>query len=108
MTMVLVIVTPAAIYLAADSRQYPSGLDTVQKVFLVGKDAAIAHLGIGRIPRAGSPWDATEEMTRISSSTPDDGFDAQLAYITEASQSSFSTAVATYSDVPPANPRFVF
>ena len=38
MSMVVCIVAQAAVYMAADSRQYPSGRDTVQKVFLVGPD----------------------------------------------------------------------
>jgi hypothetical protein len=43
-TMLLVIVTPLAIYMAADSKQYPSG-DNTEKIFLVGNDAIVMHSG---------------------------------------------------------------
>jgi hypothetical protein len=56
-TMLLVIVTPLAIYMAADSKQYPSG-DNTEKIFLVGNDAIVMHSGIGLIPRAGESGQA--------------------------------------------------
>lgn len=41
MTMLLVIVSTSAIYLAADSKQFPSGLPT-QKLFEVGAGRSIS------------------------------------------------------------------
>ena|SRR5271157_168651 len=49
MTINLYIVTSDAVYMAADSRQFPSGADTVQKIFLLGADSITGHGGIGVI-----------------------------------------------------------
>jgi hypothetical protein len=73
MSMLVVGVTAYAVFIAADSRQYPSGKDTVQKVFLVGKRAILGHEGIGVIPfDSAQPgaWDASDEVERISKRVP--------------------------------------
>jgi hypothetical protein len=46
MTMLLILATAGAVFIAADSRQYPVTIDTLQKVMLVGKDGIVAQGGI--------------------------------------------------------------
>lgn len=96
MSMVVCLVAQAAIYMAADSRQYPSGADTVQKVFLVGRDAMLGHSGIGLIPSdgpSGGTWDAAKEVGRIAASTPMGTFQEQLAFIQREVLKSFNTGL---------------
>ena len=85
MSMVVCIVAQAAIYMAADSRQYPSGADTVQKVFLLGRDGMMGHSGIGVIPYDDNSgrWDAADEVGKIASRTPDGTIQEQLAFLTK-------------------------
>jgi hypothetical protein len=109
MSMLLCIVTPIAIYMAADSRQYPNGSDTVQKVFIVGKDAILAHGGIGVIPfddGSHGSWDAAVEMGRISSATPGGTFDKQMRFVQTQALKSFETAAKRYSGALTNNPHF--
>lgn len=97
--MLLVIITPAALYMAADSRQYPSGMDTVQKVFLVGNNAIVGHSGIGIIPLEGQSdevWDAAVEMQKICAETPVGLFGEQLGFIQQHIQSSLTKALTSY------------
>jgi hypothetical protein len=93
MSMLLCIVTPIAVYLAADSRQYPSGADTVQKVFLVGRDAIVGHSGIGVI----GSWDAAKEVGRIAATAPNATFEEQLGFVQEQVLKSFNAALEGYS-----------
>jgi hypothetical protein len=99
MSMLLCIVTPLAIYMAADSRQFPSGEDSVQKLFLVGKDAVVAHSGIGVIPGAGTQgkaWDAAEEIRRLASEVVLGTFDEQLTVIENRAKLSLGGALTHY------------
>jgi outer membrane protein OmpA-like peptidoglycan-associated protein len=71
-------------FLAADSRQYPKGADNVQKVFLAGKDAIIAHSGVGVIPDDDTPgeaWDAAKEIGEIATRMPSGTLQAQLLFV---------------------------
>jgi hypothetical protein len=96
MSMLLCVVTPIAIYLAGDSRQYPNGVDTVQKVFLVGKNAMVAHGGIGII----GSWDAAREVGRIAAATPNVAFEEQLAFIKTEALKSLNLALERYAGNP--------
>jgi hypothetical protein len=99
MSMLLCIVTPLAIYMAADSRQFPSGEDNVQKLFLVGKDAIVAHSGIGVIPSGGTEgkaWDAAGEIRQIASKVVPGTFDKQLTTIENRAKSSLAEALNHY------------
>ena len=97
MSMLLCVVTPLAVFMAADSRQYPSGADTVQKVFLVGKDAIVSHGGIGVIPHDGGSWDAAEELKRIAAATASGTFQEQFNFIRQQVMSSISVALRHYT-----------
>jgi len=70
----VLVMTSSAVFMAADSRQYPSGKDTIQKLFVVPGHAIVGHSGIGVIP-FGDPqngaWDAAVEVERISKRVPD-------------------------------------
>src|SRR5207247_6822241 len=82
--MLVCIVAQTAVYMAADSRQYPNGADTVQKVFLVGRDAIVGHSGIGVIPydrASGGAWDAAKEVGRIAARVPAGTVNEQLRFI---------------------------
>ncbi len=96
MSMLLCIVTPIAVYLGADSRQYPNGIDTVQKVFLVGTDAIVGHSGIGAI----GSWDAAKEVGRIAATTPQAAFAEQADYIDAHALKSLNAGLARYFDAP--------
>lgn len=96
MSMLLCIVTPIAIYLAGDSRQYPNGVDTVQKVFLVGKNAMVGHGGLGVI----GSWDAAREVGRIAAATPNVAFEEQLVFIKAQALKSLNLALETYAGNP--------
>ena len=99
MSMLLCIVTPLAIYMAADSRQFPSGDDSVQKLFLVGKNAIVAHSGIGVIPGGGTQeraWDAADEIRQIASKTVPGTFDEQLTSLENRAKVSLGEALSHY------------
>jgi hypothetical protein len=70
MSMLVVGVTASAVLFAVDSRQYPSGEDTVKKLFLVGKRGMLGHSGIGVIPsdkpQEQGSWDAARQVERIA------------------------------------------
>ena len=106
MSMLLCVVTPLAVFMAADSRQYPSGADTVQKVFLVGKDAIVSHGGIGVIPHDGGSWDAAEELKRIAAATASGTFQEQFNFIRQQVMSSISVALRHYTARFSNNPHF--
>jgi hypothetical protein len=109
-TMLLVIVTPLAIYMAADSKQYPSG-DNTEKIFLVGNDAIVMHSGIGLIPRAGESgqaWDAATEFRKSAESAPAGSFHQQLDYFRERVFGSFIQALARYSGAIPPDKKLTF
>jgi hypothetical protein len=78
MTMLLVIVSASATYVAADSKRYPSG-GAVEKIFLVGKDASVMETGISSIRDAG--WNVSVELGNIARSTTEGPFDDQLSNI---------------------------
>ena len=72
MTMLLVIVSASAIYVAADSKRFPAE-DTTQKIFEVSKDAVVMNGGFALIPGAGengNDWDAAIEFGKIASQVP--------------------------------------
>jgi hypothetical protein len=82
--MLVCIVASTAVYMAADSRQSPSGADNVQKVFLVGKTAILGHGGIGVIPfngPSGGAWDAAREAERVANRTPVEAPKDQFRFI---------------------------
>jgi hypothetical protein len=98
MTMLYVVVTASAIYAAADGKRFPAE-DTTQKIFMVGKDAAVMDGGIAFIPGVGSNgagWDAREEFSKIAGSIPDGEFDEQFAYLRSRVFASFSQALSSY------------
>src|SRR4051812_24448578 len=100
MSMLVIGVTASAVLFAADSRQYPSGHDTVKKLFLVGKRAVLGHSGIGVIP-SDSPeqgaWDAPKEMARIAGQVPVAFPKGQFALISEEALKSLNDGLAKRS-----------
>lgn len=107
--MTLVLATASAVFVAGDSRQSVTLDDTIQKVFLVGNDALIAHAGVGVIPDAGpqgEPWDAAAELRTIAAETTAGSFAHQLREITEKLETSFANALSRFDEIirtdPPA------
>jgi len=101
MSMLVVGVTASAVLLAADSRQYPSGQDTVKKLFLVGKRAVLLHAGIGVIPsdnpQEQGAWDAAKEVARIAGQVPAVFPKDQFAFISEEALKSLNDGLAKRS-----------
>ncbi len=106
MTMLYVVVTTSAIYAAADGKRFPAE-DTTQKIFLVGKDAAVMNSGFAFIPGVGSNagWDAREEFSKIAGSIPDDEFAEQFAYLRSRVFASFSQALSSYQGQIPSDKK---
>ncbi len=107
MTMLLVLVTAGAVFVAGDSRQFPTHEDTRQKVQLAGRDAITAEAGIGVIPDGnpqGGPWDALAVLQDIAVSVPDGTFSEQLNFLREKFNASFSDAAARFHNEIPLNP----
>jgi hypothetical protein len=110
MTMLYVVVTASAIYAAADGKRFPAE-DTTQKIFMVGKDAAVMNGGFAFIPGvgpSGTGWDAREEFSRIASSIPDSEFDEQLGYLRSRIFASFSQAISSYQGQLPPDKKLAF
>jgi hypothetical protein len=98
MSMLVVGVTASAVLMAADSRQFPSGRDTVQKLFLAGRRSLLGHSGIGVIP-SGHPekdgvWDAAIEVERIAKVLPSAYPKDQFAFISDAILKSLNDGLA--------------
>jgi hypothetical protein len=109
MSMLVIGVTAYAVLMAADSRQYPNGKETVQKVFLVGKRAMVGHSGIGVIPfdsaRPGA-WDASDVVESISKRVPDILGRAQFDFIRSELLESINAGLARCSlEIGGSNPH---
>jgi hypothetical protein len=110
MTMLLVIVSASAIYVAADSKQFPSGSMT-QKLFLVGKDAAVLQGGIAVIPGAGEngvAWESESEFRKIATLAPNGSFNEQFVDIRNRVFQSFSLALSHYNEYIPPDKKLAF
>ena len=110
MTMLYVVVTASAMYAAADGKRFPAE-DTTQKIFMVGKDAAVMNSGFAFIPGVGSNaagWDAREEFSKIAGSIPDGEFDEQFAYLRNRVFGSFSQALSSYHGQIPSDKKLAF
>jgi hypothetical protein len=98
MSMLAVTVTASAVLFAADSRQFPSGEDGVQKVFLVGTRALLGHSGVGIIPGDDdSRWDAAAEVGRIAGGVPAVAPREKFAFITRDLLQSLNAGLAKRS-----------
>jgi hypothetical protein len=110
MTMLYVVVAASAIYAAADAKRFPAE-DTTQKIFIVGKDAAVMNGGFAFIPGVGpngTGWDACEEFSKIAGSIPDGEFDEQFAYLRRRIFASFSQALSSYRGQLPSDKNLAF
>ena len=109
MTILFVLATPGSVFLAGDSRQFPTRDDTRKKVFLVGKDALIAQGGVGVIPSVrpdGGPWDALSTLNGIVDRTGAAEFGKQLEFIAKEFGERFADVLSRFHEVirrePPA------
>jgi hypothetical protein len=105
MTMLLVIVSASAIYVAADSKRYPTG-EITQKIFLVGDNASVMESGFGFIPEEiGGGWNVSVELENIARSIPEGTFGDQLSSIRTQLYTSLSVAMARYQGPLPSVPK---
>ena len=109
MTMILVLATASAVFIASDSRLARTLDDTRQKVYLIGNDAIIGQTGVAVIPDGGpqgEPWDANAELSQIAVGIPGGTFDEQLGAITGELETSFAGALSRFDEFirtdPPA------
>jgi hypothetical protein len=100
MSMLVVVVTSGAVLMAADSRQSPSGKDTIQKLFLVGGRAVLGHSGIGVLPfdnPQNGAWDAAVEAEGVSKRVHGGDARSQFDFIRLELLKSFNNGLARRS-----------
>jgi hypothetical protein len=107
MTMIFVLATAGAVFVAGDSRQFPTLADTRQKVYLVGEDALIAQAGIGVIPSVEPnrpAWDALAVLRDIAGKTGSGSFREQFNLIMTEYGANFTIALSRYPEIIRTDP----